>query len=52
MPKPILLDDKNVLIIGGYFFDNPEINFGEMFNIDNPGDSNNEYANQIELAIL
>ncbi|CAK82722.1 unnamed protein product (macronuclear) [Paramecium tetraurelia] len=52
LPKPILLDDKNVLIIGGYFFDNPEINFGEMFNLDNPEDSNNEYANQIELAII
>ena len=32
LPKVLLLDDDQVMIFGGQFFDNPEIKFAELIN--------------------
>lgn len=34
LPKVLLLDDGKILVFGGQFFDNPEIQFAEILNTD------------------
>lgn len=51
LPKPVLLDNKEILIIGGYFYDNPDTNFGELYCPLNPEEDSTQYVDYIESVV-